>query len=326
MLDQSLLKIITLKYSLSEIVLTQRIEKGFLSENYKVSTRQEDYFLKKYRFDNEAKIKEIHSVKKYFSEKGIPVILPLSTKDEETCFEFDGSYFALFPFVTAVQPERGKLTPNMIISLGKMLGKIHLAGKDCNLKLSESFIGWDKQKGLETVQVLENKLDEIKNKSDFDSIAEKNIKLKKRLIIDNNIKFSDLNLKIDHVIHGDYLDYNVFFDDKGNIKHVFDFEKTKIAPRTQELFRSATYSFLNTDFDEVSISNIKLYIDSYLEVYPMSKEESENGLLAHYLDSIHSFWVEKEHYLKNNQRVDLFLEWNHKRLVFMSERLKELLT
>jgi hypothetical protein len=30
---------------------------------------------------------------------------------------------------------------------------------------------------------------------------------------------------------------------------VFDFEKTSYEPRTQELFRSATYSFLNTDFD-----------------------------------------------------------------------------
>lgn len=326
MLNQDIINILTSKYSLSAVTSIEKIEKGFLSENYKISTEDQSFFLKKYRFNNEERIREIHSVKYYFSENGIPVILPITNSDKTTFFESDVSYFALFPFVTGIQPERGTLTQNMIDSLGRMLGKIHLAGKKCDLKLNDSFAEWNKQKALETVSILENKLSGIVDKNSFDMLAEKNIKLKKRLITENNIDFSDLHLNIDHVIHGDYLDFNVFFDENENIKYVFDFEKTEIAPRTHELFRSATYSFLNTDFDNKSIKNIQVYINSYLDVYPMSKEELKNGLTAHYFGSVHNFWVEKEHYLKNNQRVDLFLELNYKRLLFMSERLEEFLS
>ena len=324
-MDKQLLKKIKDIYSLSETISAEKVEKGFLSENYKISTRDKDYFLKKYRFEDKGKIQEVHSSKKYFSEGGIPVIMPIETKDERTFFEYGGSYFALFPFVSGLQPERGDFSNEMIISLGKTLGQIHLLGRKSPLKMKRVFSGWDKEESLQTAQFIEDKLSKVEDKSDFDVLAQKVVAFKRELIEKNNINFSDLHLESDHLIHGDYLDQNVFFDKEGSIKYVFDFEKTKLEPRTQELFRSATYSFLDTDFDEISIKNVKLYIKSYLEVYPMEEQELKDGLIAHYLKSVHSFWVEEEHYLKNNNRVDLFLEHNYKRLRFMSERLEDLL-
>jgi len=82
---------------------------------------------------------------------------------------------------------------------------------------------------------------------------------------------------------------------------------------------------LNTDFDEKSFKYIRLFIKSYREVYPIFDEELETGLLAHYLKSAHGFWVEKEHYIKGSNRVDLFLELNSNRLKFTSERIDDFL-
>lgn len=100
---------------------------------------------------------------------------------------------------------------------------------------------------------------------------------------------------------------------------------TRNEPRTLELFRSATYSFLNTNFNDVSIKDIKLYIKSYTEVYPITKDDLKNGVMAHYIKLMHSFWVEKEHYFNNNTRPDLFLDVNYKRLKFLSERFEDLI-
>jgi len=306
------------------ITSTEKIEKGFLSENYKLSTDKDSYFLKKYRFDNEDKVKDIHSVKQYFTDGEVPVIMPIKTTLNSTYFEHNNSYFTLFPFVSGLQPERGTLSDEMIVSMSKMLGKIHLLGKDSTLKLSSGFSGWNKKEALKTADTLATTISQIGNKTDFDELALKTVLFKKSLIEDGDTRYEDSNLISDHLIHGDYLDQNVFFDDSYGVKYVFDFEKTKYEPRTQEIFRSATYSFLNTDFSEISITRMRLYIKSYREVYPIGKEEMKNGLMVHYIKSMHDFWVEKEHYLKGNGRVDVFLELNYKRLEFISENIDAL--
>jgi Ser/Thr protein kinase RdoA (MazF antagonist) len=325
-MDANLKERIEKLFGLAEISYSEKVDKGFLSENTKLMTSDNKaYFLKKYRFDNEKRIKEIHAAKKYFSDGGVPVIMPVHTRQMQTYFTYNDSYFALFPFVSGLQPERGTLSKAMIVSLGNMLGKIHLLGKESLLEIDDHFTLSNKEEALETARNIEAKLNEIKDKNDFDLLTQEVVTFKKELIEKNDISFEDLNLRSDHLIHGDYLDHNVFFDEHGGVKYVFDFEKTSYEPRTQELFRSATYSFLNTDFDETSIANIRLYIKSYLEVYPIGTEELKNGLLAHFIKSAYGFWVEKEHYLKGNSRVDLFLELNFKRLKFMSERLNDLL-
>ena len=57
----------------------EKVAKGFLSENHILtsSSASAKYFLKKYRFDDIARIHEVHAVKRYFAERGLPVILPV---------------------------------------------------------------------------------------------------------------------------------------------------------------------------------------------------------------------------------------------------------
>ena len=57
----------------------------------------------------------------------------------------------------------------------------------------------------------------------------------------------------------------------------------------------------------------------------MEEKELREGLMAHYIKSMHTFWIEKEHYLKSSDRVDVFLEPHYKRLKFLAERKDDLL-
>lgn len=298
---------------------TERVTKGFLSENYILSDGEKRYFLKKYRFDSDERVREVHLVKKYFADGGIPVISPISDKEGNTFFLFENRYFSLFPFISDKQLERGSLTEKAVVSLGHMLGKIHILGKDSTLTIKERFKPWDKENALEKIKTIESVIKTKSTPDEFDEMALESMDLKRKLILLSEVRYEDLHLPSDHLIHGDYLDHNVFFGIDDEVSHVFDFEKTDYSPRTYELFRSLMYSFLSGDILDEDVVRAKLYLQSYLEIYPISKDELSRGLRLFYLKSIHGVWVESEHYLKENVRVDEFLLNDLQRIKYLSE-------
>lgn len=303
----------------------EKVTMGFLSDNYFLSNGKTKFFLKKYRFDNSSRIAEVHASKKYFADGGIPIILPVSLLDGKTFFEYKNAYYALFPFVEGKHIERGELTETAIVSLGQMLGRIHLLGKESKLVIDDRFKIENEEKTFKKIDDILTKISEITFPNDFDKTALENVQTKKKLLLENTMTFESLGLDCDHLIHGDYLDHNVFFDENDNVKWVFDLEKTNYSPRTYELFRSMVYGILSADVTDIDLENARKYIDAYSSVYPISKDEIRRGLQLYFVKTIHGFWVESEHYLKGNTRVDHFLFEDHKRIKYLSENLDMLI-
>lgn len=324
-MDDSLLAVLADLYQLANVSNFERVATGALSDNYVLTTTDgRKVFLKKYRFDTEQKIKEIHLAKQYFSDGSIPVILPLCTRTQSTFFFHNTSYYALFSFIGGRHLERGALTTSAIISMGKMLAKIHIRGRDSTLEIGNKFNPWNKEAFLAKANAVLEKIPQGKGASDFDILALQNVRLKVKLASQNSTSFESLQLPSDHLLHGDYLDHNVFFDASDNVEYVFDFEKTQYGPRSYELFRSLMYSLLSNGTADSSIERSKVYLSAYLESYPMSVDEIERGLKAYYLKSIHSIWTEHEHYVLGNTRPDRFLAADFERVSFLSNNLDRL--
>lgn len=320
-MDNLLLKINQL-YGLN-VHSFEKVTKGCLSENHILNEENKKYFLKKYRFDNSERIEEIHSVKKYFASGGIPVILPIINNENKTYFLHNNGYYSLFPFVSDKQLERGGLTNTAIISLGKMLGRIHLLGRDAKLFINDPFKNWDKEKALAKIKAVEVEINKKSHLTDFDKLALETVLLKKKLILGNILTYNDSDLPANHLIHGDYLDQNVFFNSDGEVSNIFDFEKTNYSPRMYELFRSMMYAFPCDQPKGSDVDKAKLYLKSYLSIYPANKEELKKGLKLFYLKNIHSVWIESEHYLKNNNRADEFVELDLRRIKYLSKYFTE---
>ena len=308
-----------------ELHSSEKVTKGFLSENHVLFSADKKFFLKKYRFDKEGRIKEVHAAKHYFAQHGIPVILPLSTQENNTYFFFENGYFALFPFVEGKQFERGDFSEKSITSLGAMLANIHLAGKSAEVVNNDAFSVPALEKSLEKIEVILGVINSKEVLDQFDLDALRSIELKKQLLVKNSATDKDALLPNDHLIHGDYLDQNVFFNDQDEVSFVFDFEKTNYSPRTYELFRSMMYSFLDLTNLELSSAQMKVYFDAYIRVYPMSDDEVMKGLKLFQLKAQHDFWVESEHYLKNSTRVDQFLNNAYYRVKYLDEEFDTLL-
>lgn len=303
---------------------SEKIDKGFLTENHILWDDHNKYFLKRYRFNRQDRIEEIHFVKKYFADGGIPVILPIINIQRSTYFIFENSFFALFPFISDTQLEKRSLTDIAVISLGEMLGKIHLLGKTSKILVKEKFEPWNREKALNKIEKIFFELNMITNRSEFDKLALDSITMKKKLIEANQIIYHDLALSSDHLIHGDYLDHNVFFGKDDKVSYVFDFEKANYSPRMYELFRSLAYIFLSDEVGEKELMQSKLYLDSYLSIYPTSKDELQRGLKLFYLKSIHGTWVEGEHYLNKNDRADELLRNDFHRVNYLSRNIEKL--
>jgi Ser/Thr protein kinase RdoA (MazF antagonist) len=303
----------------------EKITQGFLSENYVLTDGAVKYFLKKYRFTNAGRIEEIHRVKKYFSEGGIPVIMPLPTKTGERFFEFENRFYAIFPFVTDRQLEKEQITQKAITSLAETLAQMHLLGRGVKIPVNDFFKGWNKESSLKEIENILIKISDVKEKTLFDVLAKRNVLLKRKIIGSNSQTYNQFNFQNDHLIHGDYTIGNVFFDKDDNVSFVFDFEKTEYAPRFFELFRSMIYStFFDEEISQDALGRAKLYIDSYRAVYQMPDDEFIAGFTAYYLRATHSVWVESEHYLKGNNRVDQLLKSDALRISYISENFEKM--
>lgn len=305
----------------------EKVTKGFLSENHILADNKtgKKYFLKRYRFDTKDKIQQIHIAKFYFAEKAVPVIIPIADKDGKTFFVFEEAYFALFPYINGHHIESKNLTIENINSLAQTLGAIHKAGMNAHTGITEVFAGWNKEKLLirntELISSIEHKTD----KNAFDIHALEDLKLRRSIIESNTQAFEDFELPANCLIHGDYHIGNVFFDNFGHVSHVFDFEKTIYAPRTFELFRSTVFIFFGTSISTDDVHKARLYIQAYRAIMPTSSEELKKGFRLFFLRFVHGFWVQNEHYLKGNTRVDQFLIQDYERTLYFSEHLDDLI-
>ena len=299
--------------------------RGSLSENHVLSADHDKFFLKKYRFDNAGRIAEIHAAKKFFAAGGVPVILSIITAAGETFFECDGAYYALFPFVPGRHLDRGHLPEKAIISLGQTLGRIHILGRQAKLVVNNRFKLEKTTEVLEKNRVIRAMISALEKPSDFDRLALANLELKQKLLQENQLTAESLGLASDHLIHGDFLEHNVFFDQADQFEWVFDFEKTNYSPRTFEIFCSLALIFLSGEAIDDELGNARKYLQAYASIYPITDDEIRRGLRLFFLKTIHGLWIESEHYLKNNNRVDQFLPEENRRLKYLAENLEKLI-
>lgn len=283
------------------------IDEGWLSNNFAVQSGAKRYFLKCYRYAEKQRIVDAHAAKFFFASRGIPVILPLATKEEETILEIDNYYFSLFPFVSGVQFNKGTFPPLAIESLGAMLGRIHRTGEGGYPAVNKHFSPWDKKEFYKIADTVLGIINGKKDKNDFDLRVEEVIRFKQRRAAKEKIEYADFKNLREGLIHGDYHSGNVFFNEEGNVTHVFDFEKTCIAPFVFEIMRAIHYSSVTGYGREGLEGAVMRFLDGYRKERQVTDDELQDGMEIFYQKQIHDLWVEKEHYLNHNSRVDSLL-------------------
>lgn len=311
-------------YKFNSLDFVQKVEAGYLSHNYILKSNYQKYFLKQYRPSPLSRIHEVHTVKFYFAQNNIPIILPLRNSAGSTYFEFDSNIYALFPFVKGLTLSIESLTTQALISLGRTLAQIHLLSKQQYPQISKRAERFSKERFMLKFDNISSVISSFKNPTQFHNALKESLILKKQLVEENTLTEKDLNLPFDHLLHGDYHNHNVFFDHQHNVTQVFDLEKTEIAPRLFELVRSMDYLCFNGEYHESNYQHAHSYLGAYRSIYPFNKDELSRSLQMYYLTKIHSLWIETEHCLNHNTRVDLFLPSQLQTIKYLAENRKSM--
>jgi Ser/Thr protein kinase RdoA (MazF antagonist) len=328
MLDRKLLKHIIKSYSpIEDILSAQEVKEGYLSQNYILKTNQEKYFFKQYRDKyTEEGIKDINRVSNFFSQNNIPVILPLPTTENKGYFIFNHRIYSVFPFVNGVKIDRKNIDNKSIKSLAKTLANIHLLSlnglpiqiRACNGVTDTTAFLKDSPKILKI-------LNSINEKSPFDKLALELLSLKHSIVKNNVEKIKALHVKTDHLLHGDYHEKNVFLDTKGDVKHIFDLEKTELGDRLHEVIRSMDFICLNEGYDDGGVEKARIYLQTYNKIYPIKKRDFLHALERYYFIKANSLWIERTNYLEGSNRVDCFLQNQLDSLRFFPENFDVLM-
>ncbi|MEM7130145.1 MAG: phosphotransferase [Chloroflexota bacterium] len=300
-------------YPIPEIGCISSVNAGFLSHNFIVETGEQKYFFKQYRFAQIEPVKAAHEAKFFFANANVPVILPFKNNSSETILQKEGKFYALFPFINGHQYQRGHIPTQALESMAQMQGRIHLAGANAQLPYirssnsRKSYIEF-----VDTVHLILSKIPD-KGRTEFDERAMEVLHLKLHLAEQNRHAIERIKMESDHLVHGDYQDGNIFFDQYKEVSHVFDWEQTKIAPRVLSVFRAIALICLQgqaylPEHSEENFKKARHYLAAYNDIYPIRRGAFHQAATVRYLHKMVSLWVETAHYLDSNDRVDVFLE------------------
>lgn len=307
-MDEELLRSIESAYGIPSIISAVAVETGVLSSNWILVSSATRYFLKQYRFTERSRIESIHNVKTYFHTQGTPVIMPLASRDGQTCVTYNGGNYSLFPYVKAQSVERGSIEDETVVSMATTLARMHLAGKEAPIiEGLPAFKAWSKESFNERASELQEVLEIIEEPSDFDVCAMRDLGEKRAFVCENTISFENLALPQDHLLHGDYSDRNLFFNAEGRVTHVFDWEKAAYGPRVYEVLRTILLSILSTNPTDVECQQARLFMNTYRDLYPIEVDEVRRGITMYRVKAMHNTWILREHYILNNYRADMFL-------------------
>lgn len=316
-------------YQLSPIQSIVPVTAGFLSNNYRLETVGAAYFLKRYRYTKRPSVAAVHEAKFFFANAQVPVILPLTTQQGETFFGYGDNYYSLFPFVEGQHLPRGAFSQRALASTARMLAHIHRAGRQVTLPhLRKAQTTRNYTAFVEVAQQILHKIPPHEQ-TEFDQLAAACIQLKLQLGKQHQDEFATIDLASDHLIHGDYQDANLFFDQDEQVSHVFDWEKAEIAPRGMELVRAIEFICLSNPndykavFTDATYAKARHFLQSYHQLYPITQHEFAAAAKARYLHKIVSLWVEADHYLENGRRVDRFLEAEYNTVSYYARHLHD---
>jgi homoserine kinase type II len=307
-------------YSFSEV------KKGVLSKNFILECDNGIFFLKRHRSLDIKRIKEIQQVEFFLNTGGIPVILPIPTRDGNYFFSYADKFYSLLPFISGRLLHQNFRTKKSIQSAGSMLGHIHLLSRNGHPDIIQKRTSVrEKTEFLLEAQLIEKNILSIEKRTNFDALALETLRFKVHLLSVIDFDYSDLRLDADHIIHGDYHLGNIFYDAASRVDSVFDLEKTEASPRVLELIRSMDLICFANAYTTDNFEYALAYLAAYNAIYPITSDELRRGLRAYYLKKARSLWVEREHYMYNNSRTDIFLNGELLMLQYYSKNLSTLI-
>jgi Ser/Thr protein kinase RdoA (MazF antagonist) len=210
--------------------------------------------------------------------------------------------------------------------MGDNLARQHFVGMNhLNvLQKKKQFAGWDAEAFKADTDMMLGHISSLEHKSGFDLEAEAFIRQKWSVAQQYPVRFEDLDLRNEYIIHGDFHQYNVFFSDEDTVSHVFDFERVMRGPRAVDVIYSLFLTCFNFEEPYTALEEeyalAESFLKGYHKAYPLLRKELEDAITWYFLGELtRTHWIEGERYFGNNPRVEALLPERRARFNYMAD-------
>ncbi|GCE14384.1 phosphotransferase [Tengunoibacter tsumagoiensis] len=292
-------------WNLPPILSTWTPATGTIHRTLLLKTTHGSYALRAYRYtaDECWRIRCEHTLIAYVQACGLPALPPLPLSNGERVFEQGGHFYALFPFAPGYQIARGDLTSHEIMLMGRFLGELHQTLSDYpQEQVPHRSFAIDLPTTLATMDTIETAIRSQPQITDEDrQVLSQLAERRAWLITAPSVNMEDLSLLEQQVIHGDYQETNLFFED-GQVSAVIDWDQSYVAPRAWEVVRTLHYVC------KLERGDCRIFLDAYRCVLPLTSAELEVAAVTYGWMRAHDLWQYQAIYLDGNQRIRAFLE------------------
>lgn len=235
--------------------------------------------------------------------KGVPALEPVTSRAGERFLEMASGLWTVTPFAPGSQTDRKKMTSEQDSGMGRCLAGLINALSTCPENLGKRRrMRVDAQKTLSEMARYVALIQACPNPEDSEGYALDRLNGRREWIEKHAGETTDGLTALEHqVIHGDYQEKNVFFDDRGEVVALIDWDNAWTAPPEWEIIRTLNFVM---EFDP---DRGRTFAEGYRESADLNFESLDRAAWAYGVSRTHDLWLFEEIYGRGNERARRFL-------------------
>jgi Ser/Thr protein kinase RdoA (MazF antagonist) len=251
----------------------------------------------------------------------LPAVEPIALPGGETILDRDGRFYALFPRAPGTQIARRDITAAHLTAMGEFLAHVHIALRGFPIEYAaRRDFTIDRGATLASIDQVEDAVRARPLLTEVDHWVLTQLAGRRAWITQSPIDaLPDISTLGQQVIHGDYQETNLFFQDS-RVVAIIDWDQSYLAPRAWEIARTLD---LVCAFE---VESSRAFLIGYRAHAPLEPAELDLAATCYGLMRAHDLWQYRAIYLEDNQRIRQFV--SHGEFVPLVDRwaaLKELL-
>ncbi|MCC3764448.1 phosphotransferase [Glycomyces sp. TRM65418] len=298
-------------WDLGQVYQMQRVQTGLMNRSWRVDTSSGSYLLKLFRDVTGPELQFQFHVLQTLGASGVPVVLPVLSRDGRTTIFLEGEEFGVFPWVGGRHRSGLSMSRDACRDLGSVIGRLH--------RTLHTAIPADrapKPENPPTTEAALQKVDRLLelvaagrgDKTGFEATAEQTLRLKRGLLVRlGDRRPPDLAPQYTGYTHGDLHPHNVLHGPDDRISAILDWDRLVVSSYAREMARAAVFYFTYGDERGLDCERIRAFAGGYRSVFDVG--EPEIGLATHQLwwDRLTDNWVIEWHYVRHNSACDHLL-------------------
>jgi Ser/Thr protein kinase RdoA (MazF antagonist) len=300
-------------WHIGPVLATATPTHGTINRTLLVDSGSGDYVLRAYRHAERAPVVREHALIAHAIAHGLPAVAPLPLPGGATILEREGRFYALFPRAPGAQIEHCAITAEHYMAMGAFLAQVHIALRGFPIEYAaRRDFTTDRAATLAEITQIEAAVRARPILTELDQRVLAQLAGRRAWIAQAPAdRLPDVSTLEQQVIHGDYQETNLFFQDS-RVVAIIDWDQSYLAPRAWEIARTLD---LVCDFD---LESCRAFLAGYRAHMPLESAELDRAAACYGLMRAHDLWLYRAIYFEENQRKRQFV--SHGEFVPLVER------